>query len=97
MPIHKRFYEKVKKVKADVAALLLFDLRLFSFGTSVPPSLRFLFCFTFLCSWWLSPHFHRKFGARIAQERRLATRSTPQYPSFCLSCRGTLLVFFRAA
>jgi hypothetical protein len=42
----------------------------------------------------LSPHFHRKFGVRISQERRLATRSTPQYPPVCLSSRETLLVFF---
>jgi len=40
---------KVIKVKADVAALLMFDLFIFvcAFGASVPPSLRFLF-FTFL-------------------------------------------------
>ncbi len=55
------------------------------------PSVSLVFYFS--CSWWLSPHFHRKFGVRIAQERRLATRSTHSTP-FCLSCRETLLVFF---
>jgi len=91
---HKRFYEKVIKVKADVAALLYLISVCWAFGTSAPPPLRFL-VFTFLVLWWLSPHFHRKFGVRIAQERRLATRSTHSTPR--LSCRETLLVFFRAA
>jgi hypothetical protein len=76
---HKRFYEKVIKVKADVAALLCLISVFFSFGTSVPPSLRFLFFF-FSCSWWLLPHFHGRFGVRIAQERRLAIRSTHSTP-----------------
>ena len=54
------FYEKVIKVKADVAALLSGSL-------------------------WLSPHFHRNFCVRIAQERRLATRSTHSISRFvCL-------------
>jgi hypothetical protein len=46
--LHKRFYEKVIKVKADVAALLCLISVFFSFGTSVPPSLRFLFFLLFL-------------------------------------------------
>src|SRR5260370_31975200 len=36
----------------------------------------------FSCSLWLSPHFRRKFCVRIAQERRLATRSTHSTPAF---------------
>jgi len=52
------FYEKVIKVKADVAALLTFLV---------------------LCGF---PHiFRRKFCVRIAQERRLATRSTHSTPA----------------
>jgi hypothetical protein len=31
-------------------------------------------------SWWLSPHFHRKFGGGIAQERRQAPRSSMASP-----------------
>src|SRR5260370_33608525 len=57
--INEFFYEKVIKVKADVAALL-----------------------TVHCSLWLSPHFRRKFWVRIAQERRLAMRSTHSTPAF---------------
>jgi hypothetical protein len=41
------FYEKVIKVKADVAALLYLMSVCWAFGTSVPPPLRFL-VFTFL-------------------------------------------------
>src|SRR5260370_368815 len=36
----------------------------------------------FSCSLWLSPHFRRKFCVRIAQERRLATRSTHSTSAF---------------
>jgi hypothetical protein len=36
----------------------------------------------FSCSLWLSPHFLRKCCVRIAQERRLATRSTHSTPAF---------------
>ena len=42
------FYEKVIKVKADVAALLCLISVLVAFGTSGPPSVRLLFFFTFL-------------------------------------------------
>jgi hypothetical protein len=45
------------------------------------------------CALWLPPHFHREFCVRIAQEQRLATRSTLSIPPFCLSSRATLLVF----
>src|SRR5712664_4103061 len=38
------------------------------------PSVSWFFYLS--CSLWFSPHFHRKFGVRIAQQRRLATRST---------------------
>ena len=31
-------------------------------------------------SWWLLPHFHRKFGGGIAQERRQAPRSSMASP-----------------
>jgi hypothetical protein len=44
------------------------------------PSVSWFFYFS--CSWWLSPHFHRKVCVRIAQERRLATgwiHSTPRF------------------
>ena len=59
----ERFYEKVVKVKVDVAALL----------TSC------------------APHFHRKFCVRIAQEQRLATRSTLSIPPFvCLPVQPCL-------
>ncbi len=44
---HKRFCEKVIKVKADVAALLYLISVCWAFGTSAPPPLRFL-VFTFL-------------------------------------------------
>ncbi|PYY11292.1 MAG: hypothetical protein DMG69_04320 [Acidobacteria bacterium] len=48
-PVNERFYEKVIKVKADVAALLcLISVFVFAFGTSVPPSLRFLGFLLFL-------------------------------------------------
>src|SRR5216684_4850649 len=78
------FYEKVIKVKADVAALHCLISVLVAFGTSGPPSLRLLL-FYFSCSLWLSPHFHRKCCVRIAQERRRATRSTHSSPRFvCL-------------
>src|SRR5258708_2098243 len=80
----ERFYEKVIKVKADVAALHCLISVLVAFGTSGPPSLRLLL-FYFSCSLWLSPHFHRKCCVRIAQERRRATRSTHSSPRFvCL-------------
>src|SRR5437667_1258220 len=36
----------------------------------------------FSCCLWLSPHFRRKFCVRIAQEPRLATRSTQSIPRF---------------
>src|ERR1035438_8143873 len=75
------FYEKVIKVKADVAALHRLISVLVAFGTSGPPSRRLLF-FYFSCSLWLSPHFHRKCCVRIAQERRRATRSTHSIPRF---------------
>src|ERR1700724_3262054 len=40
----------------------------------------------FSCALWLSPHFHRKVCVRIAQERRLATRSTHSIPRYvCFS------------
>src|SRR5713101_9819823 len=85
--LHRRFdcfYEKVIKVKADVAALHCLISVLVAFGTSGPPSLRLLL-FYFSCSLWLSPHFHRKCCVRIAQERRRATRSTHSSPRFvCL-------------
>jgi len=42
------FYEKVIKVKADVAALLCLISVLVAFGTSGPPSLGLLVFFTFL-------------------------------------------------
>src|SRR5260370_5609146 len=41
-----------------------------------------LFRSYFSCSLWLSPHFRRKFCVRIAQERRLATRSTHSTSAF---------------
>jgi len=57
--LNERFYEKVIKVKADVAALLTFLV---------------------LCGF---RHISAEnFVVRIAQERRLATRSTHSTPAF---------------
>jgi len=42
------FYEKVIKVKADVAALLYLISVFFALGMSVPPFLRFLVFLLFL-------------------------------------------------
>jgi hypothetical protein len=77
--VNECFYEKVVKVKADVAALLNLFSTFFVLGTSVPPFLRFLVVSLF-CSWWHSPHFHRRFGVKIAPERGLATWSTHSTP-----------------
>src|SRR6266446_7270284 len=83
--LHRRsdcFYEKVIKVKADVAALHCLISVLVAFGTSGPPSLRLLL-FYFSCSLWLSPHFHRKCCVRIAQgPTRNSGRRRPPLPCF---------------
>src|ERR1035438_4548197 len=53
--VNERFYEKVVKVKADVAALHCFISVFVAFGTSVPPCLRLLVSYL-SCSLWFSPH-----------------------------------------
>jgi F0F1-type ATP synthase assembly protein I len=69
LTVDECFYEKVIKVKADVAALLCLIsvfLCVWHVSSTVPLFLGF---FSFLVLGGLSPHFHRKFGVRIAQER----------------------------
>ncbi len=52
---HKRFYEKVIKVKADVAALQCLISVLVAFGTSGPPSLRLLLFYGFFVAFTAFP------------------------------------------
>jgi len=94
---HKRFYEKVIKVKADVAALRCL-ISVFScvwqVSSTVPPFLDF-FTFLVLGGFRHISTENLALGSLRSDDWQLGRPTVP--PPFCLCCRETLLVFFRAA
>jgi fatty acid desaturase len=92
--VKTRFYEKVIKVKADVAALLCLISVFFVWPVSstVPPILIFL-TFLVLGGFCHISAENLPLGSLRSDDWQL---SRPTGPPFCLSCRETLLVELRS-